>query len=89
MLFTVLASQATHSIHAHDAFRKVWARMERVVELFFWKQGRQFLVTKLDLGTHVAHTIPVKVNYYTAASNNVDINVTKLLEVSEDKHAHT
>ncbi|CAN0210882.1 unnamed protein product [Hapterophycus canaliculatus] len=52
-------------------------------------QGRQFLVTKLDLGTHVAHTIPVKVNYYTAASNNVDVNVTKVLEVSEDKHAHT
>ncbi|CAN0256693.1 unnamed protein product [Scytosiphon promiscuus] len=57
--------------------------------IYLHQQGRQFLVTKLDLGTHVAHTIPVKVNYYTAASNNVDVNVTKLLEVSEDKHAHT
>lgn len=46
-------------------------------------------MTKLDLGAHVAHTTPVKVNYYTAARNNVDVNVTKLLGVSEDKHAHT
>lgn len=46
-------------------------------------------MTRLDLAAHVAHTIPVKVNYYTAARNNVDVNVTKLLEVSEDKHAHT
>ena len=47
------------------------------------------MVTKLDFARHVAHTIPVKVNYYTAARNNVDVNVTKRLEVSEDNHAHT
>ncbi|CAM9165634.1 unnamed protein product [Ectocarpus sp. 6 AP-2014] len=52
-------------------------------------QARQYLVTRLDLGAHVAHTTPVKVNYYTAARNNVEVNVTKRLEVSEDKHAHT
>ncbi|CAN0251393.1 unnamed protein product, partial [Ectocarpus fasciculatus] len=52
-------------------------------------QARQYLVTRLDLGAHVAHTVPVKVNYYTAARNNVEVNVTKRLEVSEDKHAHT
>lgn len=52
-------------------------------------QARQYLVTKLDLARHVAHTLPVKVNYYTAARNNVDVNVTKRLEVSEDHHAHT
>lgn len=52
-------------------------------------KAKQYLVTKLDLGKHVAHTRPVKVNYYTAAHNNVDVNVTKRLEVSEDNHAHT
>ncbi|CAM9206801.1 unnamed protein product, partial [Laminaria digitata] len=52
-------------------------------------QARQYMVTRLDLARHVAHTIPVKVNYYTAARNNVDVNVTKRLEVSEDNHAHT
>lgn len=52
-------------------------------------QAQQYLVTKLDLSKHVAHTLPVKVNYYTAAYNNVDVNVVKRLEASEDNHAHT
>lgn len=52
-------------------------------------QAQQYLVTKLDLQKHVAHTRPVRVNYYTVAHNNVDVNVTKRLEVSADNHAHT
>lgn len=56
---------------------------------FCGTKARQYLVTRLDLGRHVAHAVPVKVNYYTAARNNVDLNVTKRLEDSEDNHAHT
>lgn len=40
----------------------------------------QYLVVKLDLTiTHVAHTIPVKVKYYTSASNKTVVNVIKVI----------
>ena len=39
----------------------------------------QYLVTKLDLIAHVAHTIPVKVKYYTSASNKTTVNIIKVL----------
>ncbi|CAM9143408.1 unnamed protein product [Choristocarpus tenellus] len=52
-------------------------------------QARQYMVTKLDLKAVVAHVRPVKVDYFTASRNNVDVNVTKVLETSDDNHAHT
>ncbi|CAM9481571.1 unnamed protein product [Discosporangium mesarthrocarpum] len=52
-------------------------------------QARQYMVTKLDLQAIVAHVRPVKVSYYTASCNSVDVNVTKRLEMSDDNFAHT
>jgi hypothetical protein len=43
-------------------------------------QARQYLVTRLDLRTHVASVKPVKVNYYTSSRNHTTVDVTKRLE---------
>lgn len=79
----------TISYPTTPSLRLALAHSSNYSSLLRCSQARQYLVTKLDLGKHVAHTVPVKVNYYTAGTNNVDVNVTKRLEVSEDNHAHT
>uniref|UniRef100_A0A7S2AHT8 MrfA-like Zn-binding domain-containing protein n=1 Tax=Octactis speculum TaxID=3111310 RepID=A0A7S2AHT8_9STRA len=45
-------------------------------------QGRQFLVTKLDLQQNQASVRPVRVNYFTSSRNHTDVNVIKVLESS-------
>jgi len=47
-------------------------------------QGRQFMVVKLDLESHVAHTRPVKVEWATASRNHTDVNVVKRWEATPD-----
>jgi hypothetical protein len=45
-------------------------------------QAKQYLILKLDIENKIAHARPTNVNYYTAARNRTDINVTKVIETA-------
>ena len=46
----------------------------------------QYLVVKLDLPACSAHTIPVRVKYYTSASNKTLINIIKEIDSESIYH---
>jgi ATP-dependent helicase YprA (DUF1998 family) len=47
-------------------------------------QARQYRVMRLDIVRHQAHVTPVKVNWFTSARNNTDVNITKWVERAGD-----
>jgi ATP-dependent helicase YprA (DUF1998 family) len=50
--------------------------------IVMYAQAKQYLILKLDIEAKMAHARPTNVNYYTAARNRTDINVTKVIETA-------